>query len=275
MGDQESYSSSCPTTDKMGKWYRRVALVTGASRGIGAAITESLVKAGMTVVGVSPNNVDKLEAKIVEYRGLGYPGTLVPMSCDISDLLHVQTMFASIRADPDVEGVDVCINNAGIALSESFITGDPTAWKKMFEVNVLGTGYVTQEAIKSMFDRGVDDGHVIFINSLAGHRMCPGNKDLHVYSCTKFAERAMQEALRYELRGMETGIKCSSVSPGVVETDLYTQLFEGDEEKAKAFLSERKYLEAKNVADAVVYTLTQPPHVQIHDILMRSTDQIP
>jgi len=258
----------------MARWVRRVALVTGATRGIGAAITETLVKAGMTVIGVAPS-VDKLESRMLDYRSFGYAGVLVPMACDISNLDKVLELFSNIKSDPDLEGVDVCINNAGVALAESFLQGDPKAWKHMFDVNVLGAAFVTQEAIKSMQDRDVNDGHIVFINGLAGYRICPGNKDLHVYSCTKFAERAMVEAIRLELRAMETKIRVSAVSPGVVETDIYVKLFDGDEEKTKAFLSERKYLEANDVAQAVAYVISQPQHVQVHDIIMRSTDQIP
>jgi len=258
----------------MARWVRRVALVTGATRGIGAAITEALVRAGMTVVGVAPN-VDKLESRTLDFRAAGHPGVLVPVACDVSSLEKVTELFAHIKSDPDLEGVDLCVNNAGIALAESFLTGDPKAFKTMFETNVLGSAYVAQESIKSMQERDVQDGHVIFINGLAGHRIIPGNKELHVYSSTKAAVTAMVEAVRLELRGMESRIRVSSISPGVVETDIYSRLFDGDEEKAKAFLAERKYLEANDVAEAVTYVISQPAHVQVHDILLRSTDQIP
>ena len=77
------------------------------------------------------------QKKMLDYQSAGYSGTFHPMQCDISDLAKVQKLFQDIKSDPDLEGVDVCINNAGIALSESFLTGDPKAWKQMFDVRHL------------------------------------------------------------------------------------------------------------------------------------------
>ncbi|XP_059179082.1 dehydrogenase/reductase SDR family member 11-like [Physella acuta] len=258
----------------MDKWIGRVAMVTGASRGIGASITKLLVELGMIVIGVA-RDISDLEVTSVEYKANGLTGNLVPMKCDISQPEKINALLNQIRADPDLEGVDVLINNAAIAYAEPLLNGNPDAWGTMIRTNFLGPTILAQEVYKSMKEREIDDGYIIFINSLSGHRLIPGNKDLHMYCATKFALRAIVEGFRLELRQVDSHIRVSSISPGVVETDIFKKLFDNDEDKTKKFLSERKYLEADDVASMIVTLLSQPMHVQVHDILLRSTEQIP
>lgn len=258
----------------MDEWIGRNILVTGASRGIGKAICEELVRQGLSVIGVA-RDVTDVEQAAMHWKAEGHPGTVVAMKCDISDPDAIKQMFANIKADPDLEGVDVLVNNAAVAMAEPILTGDPTAWKLMMETNVLGPAVLTQEVVNSLNERGLDTGHIIFIGSLAGHRIIPGNKELHMYSVTKFALRSLLEGVRLELRARDSRIRVSAISPGVVETDIFLKLFPKDEEEGRRYLSERKFLEAQDIAKTVTYILSQPPHVQVHDVLIRSTEQIP
>ncbi|KAK0059013.1 dehydrogenase/reductase SDR family member 11-like isoform X1 [Biomphalaria pfeifferi] len=258
----------------MDKWTGRVALVTGASRGIGSSVARMLCQQGMVVVALA-RDIAELEAIAVDYKTNGFEGSLVPIKCDITQPDRISALLNTIRTDPDLEGVDVLINNAAVAFAEPLLSGNPDVWATMVKTNFLGPTILAQEVFKSMKEREVDDGHIIFVNSLSGHRLLPGNKDLHMYSATKFALRSIVEGLRLELRQLDSHIRVSSISPGVVETDIFKKLFDNDEEKTKKFLSERKYLTADDVANLILSIMSQPGHVQIHDLLVRSTEQIP
>ncbi|XP_068601430.1 dehydrogenase/reductase SDR family member 11-like isoform X2 [Brachionichthys hirsutus] len=222
----------------MDRWNGRVALVTGASAGIGESVAKELVRSGMTVMGCarSVENVQKLAA---ECQREGLSGVLVPFKCDLSHEEEILSMFAAIREQH--EGVDVCINNAGCAHSEPLLSGETSAWKNMLDVNVLGLCICTREAYQSMKERRVDDGHIININGMSGHRV-PNMAAAHFYSSTKFAVTALTEGLRQELREANSHIRVSM-------------------------------LEAIDVANSVIYALSAPPHVQVGDIRMRPVEE--
>ncbi|XP_077579217.1 dehydrogenase/reductase SDR family member 11-like isoform X1 [Stigmatopora nigra] len=254
----------------MERWRGRTALVTGASVGIGAAIAKELVRFGMTVVGCA-RDVDKIKALAVECQGERLPGILVPFKCDLTHEEDITSMFSAIKKQH--KGVDVCINNAGLAHPEPLLSGNTSGWKNMLDVNVLGLSICSREAYQSMKERNVDDGHIININSMAGHRVVP-NSNVHFYSATKFAVTALTEALRQELLEAKTQIRASCISPGVVETEFALRLNNGDAEKAADSYSRFKPLAAKDVADAITYVLSAPPHVQIGDVQMRPVKQV-
>ncbi|XP_061538330.1 dehydrogenase/reductase SDR family member 11-like isoform X1 [Phycodurus eques] len=254
----------------MERWRGRVALVTGASVGIGAAIAKELVRFGMTVVGCA-RDVDKIKSVEAECRREGLGGVLVPLGCDLSSEEDVVSVFAAIKAQH--KGVDVCVNNAGVAHPEPLLSGKSSGWRNMLDVNVLALSICSREAYQSMKERNVDDGHIININSMGGHRMIH-SADVHFYSATKFAVTALTEALRRELREARTHIRASCISPGLVETEFSLRLNNGDTEKAAAAYSKYKPLEAKDVADAVIYVLSAPPHVQVGDVQMRPVEQL-
>uniref|UniRef100_A0A3B3UI18 Dehydrogenase/reductase (SDR family) member 11b n=1 Tax=Poecilia latipinna TaxID=48699 RepID=A0A3B3UI18_9TELE len=115
----------------MDRWKGRVALVTGASVGIGATIAKELVQYGMTVVGCA-RSLDKIQALAAECKSAGHSGVLIPMKCDLTNAQDIQSMFAAIKAQH--KGVDVCINNAGLAHPESLLSGKTSAWKNMLDV---------------------------------------------------------------------------------------------------------------------------------------------
>ncbi|XP_054989535.1 dehydrogenase/reductase SDR family member 11 isoform X1 [Sorex araneus] len=243
----------------MERWRDRLALVTGASGGIGAAVARALVQEGLKVVGCA-RTVSNIEELAAECKSAGYPGTLIPYRCDLASEEDILSMFSAVRAQHG--GVDICINNAGLARPDSLLAGSTSGWKDMFNVNVLALSICTREAYQSMRERKVDDGHIININSMSGHRVAPQSMT-HFYSATKYAVTALTEGLRQELRDAQTHIRATCISPGLVETQFAFKLHDKDPEKAAATYENIKCLKPEDVAEAVIYVLSAPPHVQV------------
>ncbi|XP_018614247.1 dehydrogenase/reductase SDR family member 11 [Scleropages formosus] len=254
----------------MERWKGRVALVTGASVGIGAAVARALVQHGMKVVGCA-RSVDKIEKLAAECQSAGYQGTLIPYKCDLSSEEEILSMFSAIKTLH--QGVDVCINNAGLARPESLLSGKTDGWRTMIDVNILALSICTREAYQSMKERNVDDGHIININSMSGHRVVPSSV-VHFYSATKYAVTALTEGLRQELREAKTHIRASCISPGLVETEFAFRLHDKNPEKAAATYESIKCLKAEDIASAVTFVLSVPPHMQIGDIQIRPVEQV-
>ncbi|KAL1260567.1 hypothetical protein QQF64_008394 [Cirrhinus molitorella] len=246
----------------MDRWKGRVALVTGASAGIGAAIANSLVQHGMKVVGCA-RNVKQIENLAAECVRSGFSGTLIPYKCDLTVEDEMLSMFTWIKGQH--KGIDVCINNAGLAHPEPLLSGKSSGWRNMMDVNVLALSLCTREAYQSMKERKVDDGHIININSICGHRVI-NHADGHFYTASKYAVTALTEGLRQELREAKTHIRATCISPGLVETEFAYRLFSENPEIAVATYKRIKCLEADDIANSVVYVLSAPPHVQIGDI---------
>ncbi|XP_039987560.1 dehydrogenase/reductase SDR family member 11-like [Xiphias gladius] len=254
----------------MERWRGRVALVTGASVGIGAAVARELVRSGMKVVGCA-RDVEKIQKLSDECQTAGHSGVLVPYKCDLNNEEEILSMFSFIKARH--KGVDVCINNAGLAHPESLLNGKTSGWKNMLDVNVLALSICTRETYQSMKERNVDDGHIININSMCGHRVVM-HADVHFYAATKYAMTALTEGLRQELREANTHIRATCISPGVVETEFARRLYRDYPDKAAASDPIFKPLKAIDVANAVTYVISAPPHVQIGDIQMRPVEQV-
>ncbi|MCB9640120.1 MAG: SDR family NAD(P)-dependent oxidoreductase [Myxococcales bacterium] len=245
----------------MSDWKGKVALVTGASSGIGAAVAEKLASEGMTVV-VCARRVERLQA-------LGEKLKMAPEQIIAADLRKeedILSMFETIRKHWG--GVDVLVNNAGLGRSTSLVNGDSEFWREMLELNVLALAICTREALQDMRRRG-DNGHVIHISSMAGHRVAPNSG---MYSASKHAVRALTEALRMELRELNSKIRVSAISPGFVETE-FASIYSGSEDKAKELYSSLKALEPGDIAGAVWYILSSPWYMQVHDLLLRPTQQ--
>ncbi|CAJ1065164.1 dehydrogenase/reductase SDR family member 11-like [Xyrichtys novacula] len=254
----------------MDRWRGRVALVTGASVGIGATIAKELVRHGMKVVGCA-RDVERIQKLAAECQSAGYSGVLVPYKCDLTNEEEILSMFSAIKSQH--KGVDVCINNAGLGHAEPLLSGRTSGWKDMFDVNVLALCICTREAYQSMKERNVDDGHIIHINSMSGHVVLP-IPDTHFYSCTKFAVTALTEGLRQELREANTHIRATCISPGLVVTEFAQRLYPDNPERAAALFSKIKAMDTIDVANAVIYVLSAPPHVQIRDVQMLPVEQV-
>jgi len=244
----------------MERWRGRVALVTGASAGIGRAVAEDLLAAGMRVA-IAARRAERLAevAAAAPERTLACPA-------DLRDPSAVEALFARVRQAWG--GVDVLVNNAGFGRRAPLLEGDLAAWRGMLELNVLALCQCTAEAVRDMRARG-DQGHVIHVGSMSGHRTPPGTG---VYGATKFAVRSLTESLRQELREAGSQIRVSAVSPGFVETE-FAGVYHGDPQRGRETYARFKVLEPRDVAAAVRFLLAAPPHVQVHDVLVRPTDQ--
>lgn len=241
----------------------KVALVTGASAGIGYETALRLAGVGMNVA-VCARRMKRLEALARDAENM--PGEVLPVQVDLKDESQIRTLFDMVRKA--FGGVDVLVNNAGLGHHAPLMSGDTAHWREMLELNVLALCVCTREAVQDM-RRRESPGHVIHVSSMAAHRVPPGSG---VYSATKYAVRALTEALRQELREVGSDIRVTEISPGFVETE-FAQHYHRSEAKAKEIYSHIKVLESRDVAEAILYVLQQPAHVQIHDILMRPTHQ--
>jgi NADP-dependent 3-hydroxy acid dehydrogenase YdfG len=240
-----------------------VAMVTGASSGIGRAIALKLAQEGYRLA-LGARRLERLEELATELQALG--AEVLIQAVDLRQESDILAFFQAIRQRWG--GVDVLINNAGLGHKQSLLDGDTEAWRDMLEVNVLALCICTREATRDMRQRG-GKGHVVHISSMSGHRV-PGGSG--VYSATKFAVRSLTEGLRQELRQAGLNIRVSSISPGFVETEFAAQYYQS-QEKADALYSQFPVLQPEDIANTVAYILTQPDHVQIHDVLMRPTQQ--
>jgi NADP-dependent 3-hydroxy acid dehydrogenase YdfG len=243
---------------------REVAVITGASSGIGSAVAIELANLGMRVALLARRR-DRLEALVAQIQSNGGEAYAYPV--DLRDTSALEETLNKIHSE--VGPTRALINNAGLGHSAPLTSGDTEHWREMLEVNVLALCVCTRESIKQMRAHG-DWGQVIHISSMAGHRVPEGSG---VYSATKFAVRALTEGLRKELRAQESPIRISSISPGFVETEFAAH-YHRSEEKARDLYNQYEVLSAEDVARQVSFVLTQPPHVQIHDLLLRPTQQL-
>jgi len=237
----------------MERWRDRVALVTGASSGIGNGIALRLASLGMKVVGCGRNFAALQELQeTVKSSGVG---EILPIQCDLRNEADISAMFDVIKKH--YGRVDVCVNNAGInyATEASLLGGSTDKWRDIINVNILAVLICTRESVKLMKENNINDGQVINISSMSAHRLV----DNFVYSCTKHAVKALTEGLRVELFESNSRIRVASISPANVDTPMIAEPF--------------KQLDVSDIVDAVVYILTAKPHAQVHDVLIRSIEQ--
>ncbi len=162
-------------------------------------------------------------------------------------------------------GLDILVNNAGLGLYGTIADGNPEDWRKMFDVNVLGSLYTTRAALRHMLESG--SGDVVFVSSIAGRRV--PRVDGTVYAATKHAVNAIAEGLRMDLS--QKGLRVINVEPGLVRTEFPENTYPSAEE----FYADKDYdpLEPENIAEAVLYALRQPPNVSVNEVLIRPTGQ--
>jgi NADP-dependent 3-hydroxy acid dehydrogenase YdfG len=232
---------------------RRVAVITGASSGIGAATARSLAAAGFEVVAAA-RRLERLEPLAGEIGGRA-------LRLDVTD---PDSVVELAREVPDAA---VLINNAGGALGlDPVAEADEEQWREMYESNVLGVMRVTKALLPALERSG--DGFVVIVGSVAGVEVYPGGAG---YTTVKHAANAIARTLRLELLGKP--IRVSEVAPGLVETEFSLVRFGGDESRANAVYEGMTPLSAEDVADAIAYVVTRPPHVDVEYVSIKPTAQ--
>ena len=247
----------------MGSLDGKVALVTGASSGIGEATALAMAAEGAKVA-LAARRHDRLVelAERIEKDG----GTAHPMEVDVSDHGKVEAMMAETAGT--LGGLHILVNNAGLMLLGPVDGADVAEWQRMVEVNLLGLLYCSREAIPIIRDSG--GGDIVNISSVAGRQANLGSA---VYNLTKWGVVGFSEGLRQE--ALHSNIRVSCVEPGFVETELH-----GHNEHPMVVEGIRKeterigdLLQAEDIARAIVYSVSQPPHVAVNEILVRPTRQ--
>jgi NADP-dependent 3-hydroxy acid dehydrogenase YdfG len=221
-------------------------VITGASTGIGAATARRAVEFGQRVV-LAARSEDKLQALAQE---LGGDDEAIAVRCDVTSWDDQQAL---VRTTLDSFGrMDAYFANAGFGATRGFLEESVEHWKSMIDTNVFGCALSIRASLGHFKEQ--NSGHLILTSSIAGRRVLPGS----LYSATKHAVTAMGEALRQEIA--ETDIKMTLIEPGAVDTPFFDNRPSGA-------------LEADDIARAVMFALTQPPHVDVNEILIRPIHQ--
>jgi NADP-dependent 3-hydroxy acid dehydrogenase YdfG len=231
----------------------RVALVTGASSGIGTATARALSAAGARVL-LAARRTERLQALAAEL-----PGS-IPLQVDVRDWNELAKAVEPHR-------VDIVVANAGLARGVASVQeGDPEDWSVVIDTNVKGVLHTVRATLPGMIAAG--RGDVVLLGSVAGRQAYPGG---NVYNASKFAVRGLYEALRLDVAG--AGVRVSTVDPGLVETEFARVRLDGDEERAAQVYQGLRVLTPEDVADAILFVLTRPAHVNIGELVLWPTDQ--
>ncbi|MDR0988840.1 MAG: SDR family oxidoreductase [Prevotellaceae bacterium] len=242
---------------------KKIALITGATAGLGRAIALRLAREGYDLIltGRRAGRLDELAQQI----GQTCPVRVLPLAFDVRSYDQVTTHLGSLPED--WRDIDVLVNNAGLAVGLSPIhQGVIDDWERMIDTNIKGLLYVTRTVSPGMVARR--SGHIINIGSIAGRQVYPGG---NVYCATKHAVGALSQAMRIDL--LPHHIKVTLIAPGAVQTEFSLVRFKGDEARAASVYEGFEPLAAEDIADAVVYVLSAPDHVDVQDLLIMSKAQ--
>lgn len=241
----------------------RTVVVTGASSGIGAACAVAFAEAGCRLI-LAARRQDRLEETADRLRTESGVEVLTTM-LDVRDRAAVDAWISGL--DRSWSAIDILVNNAGLARGLAPLhEGDINDWDEMIDTNIKGLLWVTRAVLRGMVARG--SGHVINIGSIAGHETYPGGS---VYCASKHAVTALGRALNIDVLG--TGVRVSSVDPGLVETEFSMVRFHGDRDRADAVYAGLDPLTGRDVAEAVLFCATRPEHANVREMVLMPSAQ--
>lgn len=236
----------------------KIALITGATSGIGEAVAQRMAAEGfhLIITGRRKERIDVLTKTLVEQ----YQIEVLPLCFDVRDLAQVQQHLGTLPAK--WQAIDVLVNNAGLAAGlEPLQDGNVDDWERMIDTNVKGLLYVSKVVAPYMIAR--QKGHIINIGSIAGREVYPNG---NVYCATKHAVDALTKGMRLDL--LPYGIRVAQVAPGAAETEFSVVRFHGDQARADNVYKGFTPLTGADIADIIAYMVNTPAHVNIADVLI-------
>jgi len=242
---------------------KKIALITGATSGIGKATAQILASNGYDLI--ITGRREELLNNLLESLSKETDAEILTLCFDVRDLAQTEKAINSLTGK--WENIDVLINNAGLAVGLGPVhTGVVDDWERMIDTNIKGLLYVSRLISPRMVAKGA--GHIINLSSIAGYEAYANGA---TYCATKHAVMAITKAMRIEL--LPFGIKVSSISPGIADTEFSTVRFKGDKEKADNVYKGLTPLYANDIAEAILFMVTRPAHVNIDQMLIMPTDQ--
>ncbi|XP_050310821.1 farnesol dehydrogenase-like [Anthonomus grandis grandis] len=247
------------------KYAGKVAVVTGASAGIGKSIAEHLVKKGVIVAGIA-RRVERVEELSKQLKN--EKGSLHAFQCDLTKADQIASTFKSIITN--LGPIYILVNNAGVYHVAGTIDGNLDKWRSMLDTNVMALAICTREAISDM-KTNKTKGHIVNINSYAGQEILdiPG---MEFYTTTKHAVTALTETVRLEINREKLPIKITSISPGYVKTEIQEIAY--GKERAKKIAETTRYMSPEDITESVLYVLGTPDHVNVKEITILVQGQI-
>jgi len=241
----------------------KIALITGASAGIGEATARLFAREGAKLI-LTARRKERIEDLAQEMKRKHKVDSYL-IELDVRDRQSVIHWLNSMPSS--WKKIDILVNNAGLSRGLSKLhEADYTDWEEMIDTNVKGLLYVSRVVVPWMVDR--KKGHVVNIGSVAGHQVYPGG---NVYCATKHAVDAITRGMQIDL--VDTPVRVSTVDPGMVETEFSVVRFRGDKRKAKKVYKGINPLTGEDVAEAIMFCVTRPPHVNIHQLHIMPTTQ--